>query len=132
MNDFSSLFEGKTPEEQQQAMDALMELGILDEQDSGLQEQLAQVQALQSRGAQNYGGGVAGLLGAGSDILGAVLARRRADQLRGERKGLLDKKVAGRKRYAGLFGQPQPYQEPPDVEPPQMFDDGIPEYLRRR
>lgn len=120
MTNFSPLFEGKTPQEKKQLMDALMELGVLDDQDNMLQEQVARTQALQDRGAQNWGPGAAGPIGAGVDILGGILAARKQAQLRDERKGLLDKKRAGRKGFASFF-DPSPYAEPPDVDRPRDF-----------
>lgn len=114
MQDISSLFAGKTPEEQQQAWDTLMELGILDEEDSDLQAQQAQVQALQSRGAQNYGPGAAGYIGAGADILGALLARKKSDELHRERQDLLQRKKAGRTRFGQMWAAPAPAYDPAD------------------
>jgi len=90
-----------TPEMLQQ----LMELGVLDEKGTLLQDQLAMAQALRAGvGKKQYSTGLGGALGAAGDILNTINAKRETDAIRQQQEQMLKEKATGRGQFAKLWG----------------------------
>ena len=125
----------KTPEERDALLSALMELGVLDEQGSALDEQMAQAQALAQPSGRRNTTPVGAVFTGMADLLNAGSGHLKQQKLREQQGVLQGKKVKGRKVYGDLIfgggGQPKAPADPapwvqfatrPPVEPPEDFE----------
>lgn len=132
MNQFS-------PEQLQQ----LIQLGTVDEQQQGFQEQLAQAEALRQHAMQQgqHRSPLAAGIGAIGNVVGGVRGRLDSDAARKGIADALSRKTAGRTAFANMLGQPQPQPgpapmppppQPPPPSPSPMPGGGIPPMLQRQ
>lgn len=111
MADFD--FSQMTPEQ----LDALMELGVLDDQDSQLQQQMAQAQALQQPSEHQYRTPAGALIGGLGNIFNAGMGGYQQTQIQKQQQDILDKKRKGRKLYAEMMLGRGQHGAPPSMPP---------------
>lgn len=101
MTEFGGGAYGQIPPE---ALQQLMEMGALEDEDAQADEQLQLALALQQPSAQKYSTPSAvGIAGVG-DIFKTVSGSARARDARNKKKEISDKRTAGRKRFGDLMG----------------------------
>lgn len=86
-----------------QQLQALMDMGVLDEQGSQLEEQMQQAQALAQAPGRRYETPAGAALGGLGDILRTGSAHAQEKDLRQKQDELLGKKTKGRKTFADLM-----------------------------